>query len=79
MTPKEKAESLINSMELIFKPQLPYQKFRCMDAAILCVDEITNELNRINEHLQSFTTTIGYSPEDRIQYWNEVEKEIQKQ
>lgn len=80
MTPKEKAEELINSFDSIIYTDQDNWKQQVKSCALRCVDEIieesSNYLNAGNWMLPSDTQPQSY--EDRIIFWSEVKQEIQK-
>lgn len=68
MTPKEKAEELVNKFKEINEDYI--DKYQSKPCASIAVDEILNEYKR-NEPL---STHENY----RFKYWQEVKKEIEK-
>ena len=71
MTPKEKAEELIDQMSM---PQNVYQgKQLAKLCALIAVDEIVNTLNFDIEEDVKNSTLLGL-----IDYWFEVKQEIEK-
>jgi hypothetical protein len=72
MTPKEKAEELVNSFELALRPifginQYDTEKLYYKDCALIAVDEILKDQNGDD-------TTIG----NKTWWWQEVKQEIEK-
>lgn len=64
MTPKEKAKELYDKMYALHLTSIQ-SKFRSIDAAIVCVDEILNN--------DGFTKFDDYLTE----YWQQVKQEIE--
>ena len=65
MTPKEKALQLVDKFCFGL---YPWQIKRAKQCALICVDELLNELKWLN----------NYEDKDRVEYWQEVKQEIKK-
>lgn len=69
MTPKEKAESLINRYNLvILDTALGGSNQRVKKCVLIAIDEIENSID-----WHKYET-----PNDELNYWNEVKKELEK-
>ena len=68
MTPKEKAKELVDKMHSKMYSDGIYDAKQC---ALICVDEIIEEIKEWN------MSVIDY--QNRIEYWQEVKQEIEKQ
>jgi hypothetical protein len=80
LTPKETAEQLVdnylNELNQIDSLLLLSQKtFTAKQCALICVDEIINTDALLNE--SDAECIEGYKDTIRIEYWEEVKKEIQ--
>jgi hypothetical protein len=68
MTPKEKADKLVNEMYTCYQGHI--DKYTAKQCALIAVDEIIKENDL-------FDRTDGYV-QKRIDYWQEVKQEIEK-
>lgn len=75
MTPKEKAQSLVDRMER--SKEMPYQYAK--QCALIAVDEILDYLAIIEQNeTTDFAFGGNYDGDTYFNYWNEVKKEIEK-
>lgn len=79
MTPKEKAQDIYNKFALI-SPLFIFEKRResTKKQAIEHLKQLIDELELICKSFHGGTFTIGYDPTERLQYYKEVENELQK-
>lgn len=45
--------------------------------ALMLVDRMVDTLDRMNSGLRGITTTIGQTPQEQLDYWIEVQQEIE--
>jgi hypothetical protein len=78
MTPKEKANDLVNNMfncdNSTPEKSMAMLLIHSKQCALIAVDEILENLNKISKDLISF----DYQPYSHLNYWNEVKHEIEK-
>lgn len=69
MTPKQKALYLIEK----FAPKMPNEDWlvKATDYASLCVDEI------ISEYQVEIPMSEFYDPDERLEFWEQVKKELE--
>jgi hypothetical protein len=72
MTPKEKAEELVNKFT-----QTNGNSFFAKECALIAVDEIINS-NPNNPLFSDKKTENGYTDMTPIDYWQQVKKEVEK-
>jgi len=68
MTPKEKAEELI---ETFYYPTLKWALIHAKECALKATDEVLKELSPLEQH------PLGTYTNPKIEYWQEVKQEIE--
>jgi transcription termination factor NusB len=74
MTPKEKAQELVDKM-------YHYQwreKERAKECVLIAVDEIINNQKKITKNINKHLSTVNIEIQDTSNYWDEVKQEIEK-
>jgi hypothetical protein len=80
MTPKEKAQELLNKFREITIDDIDY--YQCKPCALIAVDEMISEVYNISHQYTAVydITTMSYNYEEskELKFWKEVKQEIEK-
>jgi len=74
MTPKEKANDILDNFWLMDKVEPMLTEEQAKQCTLIAVDEIINTLNKDIRDID----VVGNILLDLIEYWNEVKQEIEK-